>query len=129
MTRIDHIGILVSDLEQAAQKLRVLFGKPSFKELPEVGLRVAEFQTENVRIELLQYTTRSEFARRVMGRRLGLNHVSAEVEDVDRSIRELAEAGFKPMEGFPREGAHGRVAFFEPDAVTGLLFEVCEPHD
>jgi hypothetical protein len=107
----------------------VLFGKPSFKELPEAGLRVAEFHAENVSIELLQYTARSEFARRVMGRRLGLNHLSAQVEDVDRSIAQLNAAGFKPMEGFPREGAHGRVAFFEPDAVTGLLFEVCQPHD
>ena len=127
MTRIDHIGIIVSDLPLAAKKLEPLLGKPSFKELPDVGLRVAEFHTENVTIELLQYTQGSEFAREVMGERLGLNHISAHVEDVDQSIAELKANGFKPMAGFPRQGAHGRVAFFEPDAVTGLLFEVCKP--
>jgi hypothetical protein len=33
-----------------------------------------------------------------------------------------------PMEGFPRHGAHGRVAFFEAGAASGgLLFEICQP--
>ena len=129
MTRIDHIGIIVADLELAVKKLSVLFGEATMKELPDVGLRAAEFHTENVTIELLQYTQGSEFARQVMGERLGLNHISARVEDVEQSISALKANGFKPMPGFPREGAHGRVAFFEPDAVTGLLFEVCKSHD
>ncbi len=127
---IDHIGIIVADLEQAAEKLRPLFGEhAAIKELPEVGLRVAEFHAANVMIELLQYTASGDpaFARRVMGERLGLNHISARVDDVDRSISELSAADFTPMQGFPRQGAHGRVAFFEPDRLTGLLFEICQP--
>ena len=125
---IDHIGIIVADLEQAAAKLRPLFGEhATIKELPEVGLRVAEFHAANVVIELLQYSADAAFARGVMGERLGLNHISARVNDVDRSISELTAAGFTPMRGFPRQGAHGRIAFFEPDRVTGLLFEVCQP--
>jgi methylmalonyl-CoA epimerase len=125
---IDHIGIIVADLEQAAAKLRPLFGEhDAIRELPDAGLRVAEFHAANVVIELLQYTGEAAFGRGVMGERLGLNHVSARVEDVERSIAELKIAGFTPMAGFPRHGAHGRVAFFEPDAVTGLLFEICQP--
>ena len=128
-THIDHIGIVVADLDQAIERLGPLFGgSPVVKELAEVGLRVAEFQAANVTVELLQYTgTNDAFARRVMGERLGLNHVSARVENVERSLAELRAAGLHPMQGFPRQGAHGRVAFFEPDAVTGLLFEICQP--
>lgn len=125
---IDHIGIIVADLEQAAEQMRPLFGEIALiRELPEVGLRVAEFHAANVVIELLQYSGEAAFARRVMGERLGLNHISARVDNVDRSISELGAAGLVPMQGFPRQGAHGRVAFFEPDPLTGLLFEVCEP--
>lgn len=128
-THIDHIGIVVADLDAAVERLGPLFGgAPRIKELADVGLRVAEFQAANVTVELLQYTGKNDaFARRVMGERLGLNHVSARVEDVERSLGELRAKGLKPMEGFPRQGAHGRVAFFEPDAVTGLLFEICQP--
>ena len=127
---IDHIGIIVADLEQAAARLRPLFGShAALRELPEVGLRVAEFHAANVVIELLQYTDQGDpaFAKGVMGERLGLNHLSARVEDIGRSISDLTAAGFTPMQGFPRQGAHGRIAFFEPDDVTGLLFEVCQP--
>ncbi|MEI6732610.1 MAG: VOC family protein [Comamonadaceae bacterium] len=125
---IDHIGIVVADLDQAIERLRPLFGTPTrIKELTEVGLRVAEFDAANVVIELLQYSEGADsFAQQVMGQRLGLNHLSARVSDVAQSITELRQAGFTPMAGFPRQGAHGRVAFFEPDAVTGLLFEVCQ---
>lgn len=125
---IDHVGILVADLEAALERLKPLFGAPEkVKELADAGLRVAEFHAANVTIELLQYTGDAQFARRVMGERLGLNHISARVDDVERSLAALAAAGLKPMEGFPRQGAHGRVAFFEPDAVSGLLFEICQP--
>ena len=126
MTRIDHIGVIVADLDLAIKKLRSLFGDASIKELPDVGLRVAEFHTANVTIELLQYTAGAEFARQVMGERLGLNHISARVDSVEDSISRLTADGFESKPGFPRRGAHGRVAFFEPDCVTGLLFEICQ---
>ena len=128
---IDHLGIVVADLDLAIAKFAPLFGAPArVKELADVGLRVAEFDCANIVVELLQYTGRDDaFAKGVMGERLGLNHLSARVDDVERSVAELKAAGFAPMAGFPRRGAHGRVAFFEPDAVTGLLFEVCQPDE
>jgi methylmalonyl-CoA/ethylmalonyl-CoA epimerase len=128
--RIDHIGVLVADLDRAVRRFQPLFGvAPRIKELPEVGLRVAEFEAQNVTVEFLQYTGAGDaMAKQVMGERPGLNHISLRVSDVAESIAALSRQGFAPMKGFPREGAHGRVAFFEPDAETGLLFEVCEPH-
>jgi len=74
---IDHIGIIVTDIAQASLKLRPLFGEcAAIRDLPEVGLRVAEFHAANVVIELLQYTGEAAFARRTMGERPGLNHIS-----------------------------------------------------
>ena len=127
--RIDHIGLMVADLEAAVERLRPVFGDDvSFKDLPQYELRTATFQTANLAVELLQYTGEAAFARAVMGNRLGLNHVSAEVADAEASIAALGERGFAVQEGFPADGAHGRVAFFEPDDVTGLLFEICQPY-
>ena len=126
--QMDHMGILVADLDAAVERLKPLFGdRIRTRELVDVGLRVAEFQAANVTVELLQYTGPAEFARRVMGERVGLNHVSARVADLEASLAALTAAGLKPMEGFPRRGAHGRVAFFEPDPASGLLFEICQP--
>ncbi len=130
-SHIDHIGIVVPDIEAAVARLRALLGEAEpIRELPDYGLRVAMIETANVTIELLQYTGEGDdFARGVMGGRLGLNHISARVEDVGRSVADLTAEGFRMMPGFPRPGAHGEVAFFERDETTGLLFEVCAPDD
>ena len=126
--RIDHIGLLVADLDAAVERLRPVFGDDlSYKDLPQYELRTAIFHTENLAIELLQYTGEAAFARGVMGGRLGLNHVSAEVADAEASIAALKARGFAVKDGFPADGVHGRVAFFDPDDVTGLLFEICQP--
>ena len=126
--RIDHIGLVVADLDAAVERLRPVFGDDvSYKDLPQYEIRTAVFQTANLAIELLQYTGEAAFARGVMGSRLGLNHVSAEVADAEASIAALKARGFAVQDGFPADGVHGRVAFFEPDDVTGLLFEICQP--
>ena len=126
--RIDHIGLMVADLDAAVERLRPVFGDDiSYKDLPQYELRTAVFQTANLAIELLQYAGEAAFARGVMGSRLGLNHVSAQVADAEASIAALKARGFAVQDGFPADGVHGRVAFFEPDDVTGLLFEICQP--
>ncbi|MGE0735348.1 MAG: VOC family protein [Alphaproteobacteria bacterium] len=128
--RVDHIGVIVTDLGAAIALFEKLFGgaKPHIKELPDVGLRVAEFEAENVTIELLEYTGHNDaFAKQVMGERLGINHVSFGVADLAASIDAVAAAGAVRMAGFPRQGAHGKVAFFDPRSTGGLLFELCQP--
>lgn len=127
---IDHIGIIVADLDLAATMIAELLpGAPmTRRDLPEVGLEVVEFAAANIIVELLHYCDGgSGFAAQVMGTRPGLNHLSAEVGDIGQAVADLTAAGFQVQDGFPRRGAHGRIAFFAPDPVTGLLFEICQP--
>lgn len=128
---VDHIGVIVGDIEDAVARYSAILGPPAKRvELEDVGLRVAEFETANVTIELIQYAgDKDEFARQVMGDAPGLNHVSLRVDDLAASLRAARASGLKVQDGFPRRGAHGEVAFFERDAGTGLLLEFCEPDD
>jgi len=127
--RIDHIGIIVGNLEQAIARFSVLFpeGPSSRTEMADVGLRVAKFDAENIVIEFLEYTDAEvSLAAQTMGRQLGLNHITLEVGDMETAIGDLAGQGFRLQAGFPRPGAHGIIAFFEPDENTGLLLEICQ---
>jgi catechol 2,3-dioxygenase-like lactoylglutathione lyase family enzyme len=127
--RVDHIGIIVAALEPAIAALSLVLPDVPVvrRSLPDVGLEVAEFQAANVIIELLQYTTQEEgLARRTMGGATGLNHLSISVPDLAASLAALAAAGVEPMPGFPRNGAHGRIAFMHPDPRTGLRVELCQ---
>lgn len=127
---VDHVGIVVDDLEQAIAAFERLLGTPpsAVKELTDAGLRVAEFEVANLTIELLAYTGAGDgFAKSVMGARAGLNHVTLRVADVEAAVADFAAAGIRVMAGFPRPGAHGRIAFFEPETTAGALIEVCAP--
>jgi len=126
---IDHIGIIVDDMDESIALFERLFGlRPvDLKHMDDVGLRIAQIKTENVDIELIQYTTQEEgFARKVMGSRPGLNHISFLVNDVGTSSKSFEDKGARPIKGFPRQGSNGRVAFFVPESTQGILFEICE---
>ncbi len=126
--RIDHIGIIVENLDDTVKLFERLFDvKPvNIKEMPEVGLKIAHINAANISIELLQYTGSGDcFAKRVMGSETGVNHFSASVKDVDAAIEDFKNKGLKVMEGFPRPGSHGKVAFFDPGTTGGILMEIC----
>jgi methylmalonyl-CoA/ethylmalonyl-CoA epimerase len=126
LPRIDHIGIIVADLDAAIARLSALLGISSERrDLPELGLRIAEFHTENLGIELIAYEGSASFARRVMGNEPGINHITLSVDSIEGALERLGAAGFRAQPDFPRPGAHGTVAFLERDPMTGLLFELC----
>ena len=129
--KIDHIGVIVADLEQASFTFGRLLGiKPSLiKDMPEAGIRLVRFEAANIAIELIQYLEgKSDFGRQVMGDAVGLNHLSIDVADMPTAIKHLTEAGLSLQDGFPTEGSIGSVAFFDPDPSTGILFEVSQEH-
>lgn len=128
--RVEHIGIVVENLERSLKLFEDLLGLEAaeIQEMDEVGLRVASLQAENIRIELLQYTSGGDdFGRRVMGSSAGYNHIAVQVEEMGPALEQWLSAGARIQEGFPRSGSHGEVAFFEPDSTEGLLLEICEP--
>jgi methylmalonyl-CoA/ethylmalonyl-CoA epimerase len=127
---VDHIGVIVPDLDAAVALFTKLFGAGPVKtkEMADVGLRIAEFAAANVTVELLQYTGENDaFAKGVMGEVPGVNHISFRVDGLAAATQAVEAAGAQPMAGFPRQGAHGQVVFFEPTSTGGVRFELCEP--
>ena len=126
---IDHIGIIVENLEQSVAMFEHLFHMKASKieDIPDVGLKIAQMNAANISIELLQYSGQEEsLAKKTMGVKSGINHLSIRVEDIKSSLEDLEGKGLRVIEGFPRPGSHGQVAFFEPDTTHGILLEVCE---
>lgn len=126
---ISHIGIIVEDLDRTMMLFEELFGlaPAGIKELPDVGLRIGHMHARNIDLEFIQYLSHeSGLADSVMGRKSGLNHFSFHVNDMATALTELQGKGVKVMEGFPRQGSHGRVAFFQPDTTGQILLEIGE---
>ncbi len=126
---IDHIGVIVDNLEEAAKSMERFLGitPEAIKEMPDPGIRIIPFKAANITIELIEYLTSEEsFGRDTMGDTPGLNHISKKVDDIDGAIERLCGDGFNLLGGFPAEGAAGPVAFFAPDNACSIRMEICQ---
>ncbi|WP_300457645.1 VOC family protein [Desulfobacula sp.] len=128
LPHVDHIGIIVEDLEKSVTLFESLFGLSSseIKEMDNVGLKIATLKAENIDIELIQYMEgKNNFGKDVMGERPGVNHFSIKTANVDAAVLAFEKKGLSVMEGFPRTGSHGSVAFFKKETTQNILMEIC----
>ena len=124
---IDHIGIAVTNLEEAlgfyTQKLG-LTAEP-IEDRPEHGLRIARVRIGDVELELIEATAWDLTMQRYLPHRgPGVYHVGLRVENVDAAVAELEDASVPIIDHQPREGDHMRVSFLHPDAAQGTLIEL-----
>jgi len=130
MKKMRHIGIIVEDLERTIKKFEG-FGLACNEviERKEEGIRIAFFPIGGTLIELLSFSPDKGWdpVHTVVRSQKGtINHLCFEVDDLEASIRDFEKNGAKLVEGCPRAGAHGRVAFFYPETTEDVLIELCE---
>jgi methylmalonyl-CoA epimerase len=131
VTRIDHIGIVVRDLEHALEAYQVALGLPleEVVEVPDQQVRVAFVPVGESNIELVEPTSDdSGVARFLQKRGEGVHHLCLEVKDIEAALRQLRAHGVPLIDRQPRPGAHGRVAFVHPKGMSGVLIELVQ-HD
>lgn len=125
---VHHVGIAVSDLEEAIATWERLFGAQveHRDSLAEQGVEAVSLLVGESRIELLAPTGEDTPVGRFLARRgPGMHHVALEAHDVHEAVRELSASGAHMVDEAPRRGLHGlEVAFVHPDAVHGVLTEV-----
>jgi len=128
LRKIDHIGVIVEDLEEAISHYTSMgFERGPIQRLEGVGIEVTHVTMKDYKIELISYLGKGpSFGRDVMGDRLGLNHISFEVEDIGQAVTWMESKGNRLKEGFPTRGSEGIVAFFEPNPNDEVLIEVHE---
>ena len=123
-----HVGIVVEDLEAACRALERLTGAPvTARWESDIGVKAAFVEAGGARLELVQYT--GPIVERfgpTLARRDGVHHLCFRVDDLDEALAAVTARGFRVVPGFPVEGAHGRIAFLELEATTGLITELCQ---
>jgi methylmalonyl-CoA epimerase len=129
--KIDHIGIVVRDIEQALQVYEAALGLRlrEIAQVPDQVVRVAFLPLGESNLELVQPTTGdSGIAKYLASRGEGVHHVCIEVEDIRGVLAQLKGHGVPLIDEEPRRGVHGQVAFVHPKGTHGVLIELVE-HD
>lgn len=128
--QIDHLGIAVRSIEEAACFYRDALGLPGGESevVPEQKVRVLFFQLGEVRIELLEPTADdSPIAKFLDKRGPGLHHIAYRVADLATTLTALKAAGVQLINETPQTGAHGtKIAFAHPVGTGGVLTEFCQ---
>ncbi|MBC7249047.1 MAG: methylmalonyl-CoA epimerase [Anaerolineae bacterium] len=128
ITKVDHIGIAVRDIEEARRLYEALGLKVTHvKEVEEQQVRVAFLPVGDTEVELVQPTTADSGVARFLEKRgEGVHHLCFEVEDIEVALAELQAQGMRLIDREPRQGAFGRVAFLHPKSTHGVLIELVE---
>jgi methylmalonyl-CoA/ethylmalonyl-CoA epimerase len=129
--RIDHIGVVVQDLDEAVE----LYGD-RFRMSESHRETVEAFDVEAVlldvgdgHVELLRpLSSESSIGRFLEKNGPGLHHVAYHTDDIDAALGAVREAGLRLIDEQPRRGIRGsRVAFLHPKSTGGVLTELVEP--
>lgn len=129
LTRIDHIGLVVRDLDTALQTYCTQLGMGLLerRDIPEQMVEVAFLDAGNGTLELLAPTdTESGTARFLQNRGEGTHHVCFEVDDIEAALAALHGQGLQLVDERPRQGVHGLVAFVHPKATHGMMIELLQ---
>ena len=127
--KLDHIGIVVEDIEAALAVYEAALGLPleNIVEVPEQQVRVAFLALGESNIELVQPTADDTGTARFLTRRgEGIHHICIEVEDIRATLARLKAHGVQLIDEEPRPGVHGKVAFIHPRGAHGVLVELLE---
>lgn len=135
LTRIDHVGIAVRDLESAVAFYESTFGLTVVARevqddqgVREAMLEVAGGPAGGSYVQLLEPLGADTPVGRFLARRgEGVHHIGYGVDDVEAALEAVGAAGVRRIDERPRHGSMGAsIAFLHPRDVGGVLTELVQ---
>lgn len=130
-SQIDHIGIAVKNIEEAAKLYTDLGLKVEGTEVVESQkVKVAFIGIGQSRIELLESTAPDgNIAKFIESKGEGIHHIAVKVDNIEKALEELSAKGYQLIDKAPRPGAGGhKIAFLHPKSTKGVLLELSQSH-
>ncbi len=129
--KIDHMGIIVDNLDEALKLYRDLLGlkvekieydektklKMAFLRVGETSLELIEAEDPSITKKVLSLDLSKE----------GFHHIALKVKDIDGMLNKLKKSGVKLIHEEPYGGARGaRVSFINPKSTMKTMLELVE---
>jgi methylmalonyl-CoA epimerase len=129
--KINHIGIVGKEFDHDVEVLKSLgFACTKVSEAKDVGAKIAFFTVGETVFEYLAFGCPSGMSdpliNVITSQKGPMNHICIEVDDLDKTVEEFETKGARLVDGCPRTGPHGRIAFFYPGTTAGVLIELLE---
>ena len=136
ISKIEHIGIAIKDIEQGVSFYRDVLGlatEPITRD-EATGAAMAFVNIGESALELMSPledpptgSTGDIMRKFITNKGEGIHHMAVAVDDIEAALKELEQKGVTLIDKVPRPGAHGKVAFVHPKSAYGILLELCQP--
>lgn len=128
LKRLLHTAIVLDDFEKGIKRFEGLgLHCKEVLEITQLGVKIALLPIGDTSLELIHFTDPEKGKDSIVRKQeTNLNHICFEVENIDESIRDFEKNGAKLVEGYPKKGPHGLVAFFYPETTENILIEICQ---
>jgi methylmalonyl-CoA/ethylmalonyl-CoA epimerase len=128
-SHIEHIGIAVSNLEEAVRYYEQVLGLECYalEEVKDQKVRTAFFRVGETKIELLESTEADGPVGKFIEKRgQGVHHIAFAMDDTDQALKEAEARGVQLIDKTSRKGAEGlKIGFLHPKSTFGVLTEFC----
>jgi methylmalonyl-CoA/ethylmalonyl-CoA epimerase len=128
LKKLDHIAVVVKDLDKAVKSYIEMFG---FKEVERLAGPGNEFTSVmlaygDIRVELLQSLKEGSFSKFLEEKGGGLHHVSFATDDIAKEMKNLKAQRKKLQNEEPIQMPDAKIAFIHPSAAENVLIELVE---
>jgi methylmalonyl-CoA epimerase len=127
---LDHLGIAVSDLDEAVADYGRLLGvEPVHRErVEDQGVEEVLLAVGDSFIQLLSALgPDTPVGRFLRTRGPGLHHVAYRVEDIEAALAQMRSDGARMIDEHGRRGSRGTtIAFIHPESLGGVLIELVQ---
>jgi len=128
-SHIEHIGIAVSNLEEAIRYYEQVLGLECYavEEVKDQKVRTAFFKVGETKIELLESTEADGPVGKFIDKRgQGVHHIAFAMNNTDQALKEAEAKGVQLIDKTSRKGAEGlKIGFLHPRSTFGVLTEFC----
>jgi methylmalonyl-CoA/ethylmalonyl-CoA epimerase len=124
--RIDHVGIVVRDLDATREFLERVTGMSLDRanDLPETRIRTAFLgYGPGAQVELVELGNDAARERRLGDSQARVEHVAIEVDDLDAASAELRSMGVEFQSDTPSSGGPLRSLFSRPETTQGFVIQ------
>lgn len=131
LKKIDHLGVMVRDIDEAVKVFSEIFGLKKDDSPPytdsEGDFKSVQMTAGEINIELIEpVNPNGSLANFLQKRGEGLHHISFEVDDIDRGLELLRAKGVRLINEKAQTIGDMRFAFVHPAATKGILVELTQ---
>jgi catechol 2,3-dioxygenase-like lactoylglutathione lyase family enzyme len=126
---VDHVGVMVADLEAAGRFLGETLGLELDREAEVAALDVKTrfYACGPVTIEVFQPNDPAVAQRALGGAQAMVEHIAIRVESLPDALKELGDQGVKYLHDEPVETGPNLSAYTDPATSAGMIFQLFAP--